>query len=641
MARVFVEAGTSAADVNEVIEAASSGDVIIFEAGTHVFDQSIFIQRDDITLRGSGSSQTHIKFRFDQNEDGIIDVDEGANGFDIRGFDQTQIYVPKAERTTVETAFEAGETTINVADTSNITVGDTLYIGQRNTDAYLDEIGGCEEGTACRESALSGTRAFREFITKVTAIDEASGTITLEEGIPYGMDPAELPINVSEIRDVASGIELSGLSIEFEVFDPETGEAITPDPNDFSNTQDGFTHGDRPTFAAISVAAADDIELNNLSIINAPSHGISLISSTDVTSSNVRIDGSFNKGAGGNGYGLNITESYGNDFTDLTVNNVRHSVLFSAWSSETDNSIHVRSTNRDINFHGGPDRDNSVIVDRAFLSYGDAEQSWALVSNGGRLIHQQTDIEGFGNEVLLGLGVGADRDDVLRAQDDGGVLVGRNGDDVLYGGAGADRLIGGNGDDIIYVGGGDDVILGGGGRDTVTYETSASRVWADLRGNVENRYGAEGDEFTSIENLIGSSFNDLLLGDDRNNVLDGDAGNDVLFGRSGHDIITGGSGDDELHGQRGGDTLTGGDGADVFFFESGSGRDIITDFENGVDLIDFSRIESVNSFDDLTLLEKEGANTAIIFLDDDGLSSRAVVLNTDPTQFDSSDFVFG
>lgn len=61
-------------------------------------------------------------------------------------------------------------------------------------------------------------------------------------------------------------------------------------------------------------------------------------------------------------------------------------------------------------------------------------------------------------------------------------------------------------------------------------------------------------------------------------------------------MLDGGGGDDVLSGGLGVDTLTGGAGADVFQYMSiahsgrGVGRDVVTDFEQGSDLIDLSRL---------------------------------------------------
>jgi Ca2+-binding RTX toxin-like protein len=57
-----------------------------------------------------------------------------------------------------------------------------------------------------------------------------------------------------------------------------------------------------------------------------------------------------------------------------------------------------------------------------------------------------------------------------------------------------------------------------------------------------------------MENLTGSSFDDLLTGSSSANRLDGGAGNDMLNGGSGNDVLEGGAGNDTLDG--GSDTDT-------------------------------------------------------------------------------------
>ena len=62
---------------------------------------------------------------------------------------------------------------------------------------------------------------------------------------------------------------------------------------------------------------------------------------------------------------------------------------------------------------------------------------------------------------------------------------------------------------------------------------------------------------------------------------------DELHGGGGRDKLDGGKGADLIHGGTGRDTLTGGKGADTFLFEAGDGKDKITDFGKGADVIDF------------------------------------------------------
>jgi Ca2+-binding RTX toxin-like protein len=226
--------------------------------------------------------------------------------------------------------------------------------------------------------------------------------------------------------------------------------------------------------------------------------------------------------------------------------------------------------------------------------------------------------------------VGSAFDDTLRGNGSANVLTGGAGADTLDGGAGADTLVGGAGDDIYVVdnaadvvteaaaegtdeirtslgaytlsanvenltytgtgnftgtgdgsanvitggsgndtligAGGADTLNGAGGSDTASYAGSAAAVTVDLATGVNTGGDAEGDVLISIENLIGSAFDDSLSGDTNNNALTGGAGNDTL---------TGGAGADTLDGGTGADTLVGGIGDDIYVVDNVS--DVVTE----------------------------------------------------------------
>ena len=177
------------------------------------------------------------------------------------------------------------------------------------------------------------------------------------------------------------------------------------------------------------------------------------------------------------------------------------------------------------------------------------------------------------------------------------VLEGRDGDDTLMGGHGNDTLIGGPGADAL---GGD------AGLDTASYAGSSTAVTVNLSDGTATGGDAEGDSFTSIENLTGSAFDDTLIGDSSDNVLEGGDGADTLDGGAGadtasyatsdaaitvdlstgtntgghaagdtitsienllgsrySDVLTGDAGANRLDGGAGNDHLTGGAGADT------------------------------------------------------------------------------
>ncbi|WP_439614529.1 M10 family metallopeptidase C-terminal domain-containing protein, partial [Reyranella sp.] len=131
-------------------------------------------------------------------------------------------------------------------------------------------------------------------------------------------------------------------------------------------------------------------------------------------------------------------------------------------------------------------------------------------------------------------------------------------------GDGDDTLVGNEHDNMFDGGAGADSFDGGAGSDTVTYVRSDAGVDIDLgRQDTHAPSGghAEGDSFTSIENLIGSNFDDRLvavsgLGGSR---IEGLKGNDTIFGSAENDTIRGGRGNDVIVGNEGNDHLYGAD----------------------------------------------------------------------------------
>jgi Ca2+-binding RTX toxin-like protein len=149
---------------------------------------------------------------------------------------------------------------------------------------------------------------------------------------------------------------------------------------------------------------------------------------------------------------------------------------------------------------------------------------------------------------------------------------------------GADQLNGGSQNDSLMGFGGADTFKGGAGADTVSYDLAPTAVRADL-GNSATNTGSDavGDTYSSIENLIGSHFNDTLMGSGVANVIDGGAGNDVINGRAGNDALHGGIDNDVLTGGAGADALDGGSGSDTASY-TGSGVAVTVGLDAGTGL---------------------------------------------------------
>jgi Ca2+-binding RTX toxin-like protein len=126
-------------------------------------------------------------------------------------------------------------------------------------------------------------------------------------------------------------------------------------------------------------------------------------------------------------------------------------------------------------------------------------------------------------------------------------VIGSAFNDILYAAnAGGGALYGGNGDDTIYASAGADTIDGGAGTNWADYYLGGitAGVTVDLtkQGSVQDTGGGGLDLLNNIQNIQGSSFDDLLIGDAHNNNLQGRVGDDTLDGGAGDDVLNGGPG---------------------------------------------------------------------------------------------------
>ncbi len=170
-------------------------------------------------------------------------------------------------------------------------------------------------------------------------------------------------------------------------------------------------------------------------------------------------------------------------------------------------------------------------------------------------------------------------------------------------GSGNDNLSTGAGNDRFEAGTGDNDLNGGDGTDGVLYNFSQWAVVVDLDIG-STTFDKYTDRLTSIENVVGSRFDDVVTGNAKANVIDGGAGgSDTLDGRGGVDTIS----------YAGGFSF----GVNVNL-ETGIGQtndgdvDVLTSFEN-----------IVGSFGNDNLTGNSGANIIESDFGDDVLDGRA------------------
>lgn len=173
-----------------------------------------------------------------------------------------------------------------------------------------------------------------------------------------------------------------------------------------------------------------------------------------------------------------------------------------------------------------------------------------------------------------------------------------NGDDAMRGGASAERMAAGAGNDTVRGLAGDDTLLGQSGDDV-------------LRG------GGGGDS------IKGGGGADRLFGQ---------RADDELHGGGGRDFLAGGAGADRIEGAKGADTLKGGGGADLFLFKPGDGADLIRDFRQGVDVVEFKR--GVAGFDALEI-EQRADDVLVTYV-----RGSILLENQNAADFGEEDFLF-
>jgi hypothetical protein len=114
---------------------------------------------------------------------------------------------------------------------------------------------------------------------------------------------------------------------------------------------------------------------------------------------------------------------------------------------------------------------------------------------------------------------------------------------------------------VIEGGGGADTINGGDGLDTASYAGSSAGVVVNLLTGVTAGGDAAGDTLVSIERLLGSANDDVLVGTHGGNYIDGSGGADYMRGLGGRDTYigdnTGDIVDESFFGSGGVDTVRG------------------------------------------------------------------------------------
>jgi Ca2+-binding RTX toxin-like protein len=337
----------------------------------------------------------------------------------------------------------------------------------------------------------------------------------------------------------------------------------------------------------------------------AADHGVWI----DLAAHAIRDDG-----FGGSGTIVNVENVFGSALDDTLVGDAGDNLL-----SGLDGADYIRGGAGNDTLIGGAGDDylrggsgvDSYDGGDGFdrVSFYEADATQGVVVD----LRTQTVLnDGFGNvehmSSIEALGAGTRFADTFYGDDNANLIYVDRGDTAY----------GFGGDDTFEVGAQAPALLDGGdGVDTLAYfalDTGATHgVTVDLAAQaiLDDGLGQSG-VVRGFENLGGSDLNDVLRGDAGANRIQGFDGDDIL---------------------------TGGEGADTFVYgraHYGDGHDQITDFQSGVDHIEFGGLHGVHGFTDLTLGHDAAGDVTISW----GTAGETITL-LGVHDVTAADFLFG
>lgn len=225
-------------------------------------------------------------------------------------------------------------------------------------------------------------------------------------------------------------------------------------------------------------------------------------------------------------------------------------------------------------------------------------------------------------------------------------ISGTSSNETFYGDAGNDTISGGAGNDTyVYASGdGNDIYVESSGNDTVRFLdlTASQLIFSRSTSNIEDiiitdTTTGQTIKLSNILEWSGRNFETIEFSDSETWDFATLTANAWFRGTSGNDTISGSWHSDVFWGGTGNDTFTGVSGTDIFVFEEANfGNDIITDFTNGADLLDFSALGL--DYSDFTVTQS-GSHTILTY-DDPTYGDQTVQLNYFSSgNLDASDFV--
>ena len=251
--------------------------------------------------------------------------------------------------------------------------GDLVYVGAASDDSFLD-LGRVPNAKRSNSHIESGHMRTQIFV--VTAVNQSSDEVTIDRPLEFDVplknehnyNSRVMPVTAVEgvgYRDFYLTMENAGTSCAVNNADTYNSSS---NPNGVGYRYENVCAAD--AIHGILFKFANNGFVDNVSLEMTGSHPIVTEFAKNMTFSNNSINGSWNKGAGGNGY-FRGSKLYNSWIVGNTIENVRHLTL--QWSA-TGNLVENNLMNVDFNLHGGWER-NNIIRDNT-ISVPFEHQNW-------------------------------------------------------------------------------------------------------------------------------------------------------------------------------------------------------------------------------------------------------------------------
>jgi hypothetical protein len=352
---------------------------ILLPAGEITLNNEVHVDRSGVLIEGRGtgeSSGTHIVVN---SWKPYTVASDGAPEFDKKywpGFGafraETRVMHPNEPayegsinfhwKHSIEIVASAnkGDTVLKLENNgaSKFNVGDLIYVGAANDDAFLDE---GQVPSSKRSKSHIKTGHMRTQIFHVAAVNTSDNTVTIDEPLEFNIEPTNSTGYKSRVMPVTAvqnvGFRKFTLTMNqasTECANYNTGNVSASNPNGVGHRYENVCAED--AIHGLIFKWADDSFVDDVKIEMMGSHPIVTEFAKSMTFQNIKIDGSWNKGAGGNGY-FRGSKLYDSLIKGNTIENVRHLTL--QWSA-TGNVVENNTLNVDMNLHGGWERNNII-----------------------------------------------------------------------------------------------------------------------------------------------------------------------------------------------------------------------------------------------------------------------------------------